>query len=367
MHRLVQAQVDLAALTHNLAVARRAAGTRQVWPVVKADAYGHGMEQVVAALATADGFCVADLDEGLRLRQAGVQQPVLVIQGACSLDGLQAAATAGLVLGLHDPVQLELLERYQDSLPPGSLRIWLKVDTGMRRLGLAPATVASCRARLERLQAVAEVGLMTHLACADEPDHPLNGQQLQALEAVAGQVSGPVSGCNSAALLAGLLTDDQVVRPGIMLYGASPLLDRDAAALGLRPAMRLVSRLLAVKPVAAGESVGYGATWQAPQAGRIGLVAIGYGDGYPRAAGSQVGRAPVEVLVRGRLVPLCGRVSMDSLAVDLSSLPEARAGDPVVLWGDRPSVDAVARRLGTIGYDLLAGLTARVPRHYRSD
>lgn len=365
MHRLVQAQIDLGAIAHNFSVARRAAAGRKVWPVVKADAYGHGMDQVVQALPQADGFCVADLDEGVHLRTLGVRQPVLVIQGAMSVSGFTQAAQSGLVLGLHDLHQLDMLEACASRLPPQALKIWLKVDTGMYRLGLRPEDVEDCRRRLQRLPAVAEVGLMTHFACADEVDHPLNAKQVDRFLAAAQQPASALSGCNSAALLSGLLDQDQIVRPGIMLYGASPFAARSAAELGLRPAMRLVSRLLAVKQVQKGGGVGYGSAWVAERDARIGLVGIGYGDGYPRHAGTVTGE-PVQVALGAQLVPVRGRVSMDSLAVDLTACPDAGAGDEVVLWGDRPGVDEVAQRLGTIGYELVAGLTARVPRTYGS-
>lgn len=367
MHRLVQAQIDLGAVVHNFRVARQLAAGREIWPVVKADAYGHGMEQVAGALTEADGFCVATLDEGLRLRAAAVPQPVLVLQGASSVESWRAAAEAGLTLGLHDRSQLALLERCAQQLSARSLEVWLKVDTGMRRLGLAPAEVADCRRRLEALAPVSRVGLMTHFACADVPGHPLTERQIREFRALVGQVQGPLSACNSAALLSGLTVPDRVARPGIMLYGASPFMDRSAAELGLRPAMRLVSSLLAVKDIAPGESVGYGAAWVARRPARIGLVGIGYGDGYPRHAGTGGGRPPVQVGVRGQLVPLCGRVSMDSLAIDLTDCPDAMSGDEVELWGTLPAVDAVAQALDTIGYELLSGLTARIPRVYGSN
>lgn len=359
MQRLVRATIDLRALRRNFALARRRAGRRQVWPVVKADAYGHGVLAVVRALADAEGFCVADLDEGLQLRVAGITQPILVIQGVHSGAGLAAAAEAGLTLGVHGTEQLALIEKDAPKLPVGSLRLWLKIETGMRRLGLEAEQVLEAQDRLSTLSAVAELGMMTHFACADSADHPLTDVQATEFGMATLGAKGPTSACNSAALLTGCYRRDTVVRPGIMLYGASPLLGRTADGLKLAPVMTLRSRVLAVKEVPAGHSVGYGATWTAPEDTRIGVVAVGYGDGYPRHAPSgtpvRIGACDVHTL---------GRVSMDSLTVDLRLAAHVHVGDEVVLWGRGLPVDQVATAAGTIGYELLTGVSSRVPREY---
>ncbi len=359
MHRLIKAQIDLRALRRNFEQARERAGRRAVWPVVKANAYGHGVGPVVRALADADGFCVADLDEGLMLRELGVTAPVLVIQGAFSGAGLRAAIAAGLTLGVHDPEQVKLLLRDAAQLPAGSLRLWLKLETGMHRLGLQTEQALKVREQLAGLAAVAELGMMTHFACADTVDHPLTDTQATEFGMATLATNGPVSACNSAALLTGAYQSDSVVRPGIMLYGGTPLLGRTAAGLSLAPVMTLMSRVVAVKDVRAGESVGYGASWVASETTRIGLVAAGYGDGYPRHAPSgtpvRIGACDVHTL---------GRVSMDSLAVDLRTAGHVRPGDEVVLWGRGLPVDLVAAAADTIGYELLAGLTSRVARVY---
>ncbi len=360
MQRLVKATIDLPALRRNYALARCRADGRQVWPVVKADAYGHGMFEVARALADADGFCVADLDEGLQLRVAGITQPILVIQGVHSGAGLAAAAEAGLTLGVHGTEQLELIEKDASKLASGSLRLWLKIETGMHRLGLEAEKTLEAQDRLSGLAAVAELGLMTHFACADSADHPLTEAQATAFGRVALSAKGPTSACNSAALLTGCYRNDTVVRPGIMLYGASPLLGRSAAGLELAPVMTLHSRILAVKEVPAGCSVGYGASWTASEDTRIGIVAVGYGDGYPRHAPSGT-----PVRVDGCEVHTLGRVSMDSLTVDLRRAAQVRVGDEVVLWGQGLAVDEVATAAGTIGYELLTGVSSRVPREYR--
>lgn len=359
MQRLIRATIDLRALRRNFALARDCAGHRAVWPVVKADAYGHGVLEVVWALADADGFCVADLDEGLCLREAGVTQPILVIQGAHSGAGLAAAAASGLTLGVHVVEQIELIEQDAPSLPAGSLRLWLKIETGMHRLGLDAEDALAARDRLGALAAVAEVGMMTHFACADSADHPLTDAQVRAFGTATLAAMGPISACNSAALLTGCYRRDSVVRPGIMLYGASPLLGRTADGLKLSPVMTLRSRILAVKEVPAGQSVGYGAAWTARENTRIGVVAAGYGDGYPRHVPSgtpvRIGACDVHTL---------GRVSMDSLTVDLRQAAHVRVGDEVVLWGRGLPVDQVAAAAGTIGYELLTGVSSRVPREY---
>ncbi len=362
MHRSVRARIDLSALRHNFAIARRHAGARAVWPVVKADAYGHGMLPVARALEAADGFCVADLDEALVLRHAGIDKPLLAIQGAHDGAGLRAAAAARVTLGVHDPAQLAVIERTGPSLAPSSLRLWLKLETGMHRLGLEPRAALSARDRLASMAAVAECGVMTHFACADSPAHPLTATQADVFARAAWVAIGPVSACNSAALLTGAFPGDSVVRPGIMLYGASPLLERSAADLGLLPVMSFDTRVIAVKALAAGETVGYGATWSAPAATRVAIVAAGYGDGYPRHAPSGT---PVHI--GGAEFTTVGRVSMDSLTVDLGPSTDAaqvQVGDAVTLWGDALAVDRIAAAAGTIGYDLLAGVTGRVPREY---
>ena len=360
MHRAVRAVVDLDAFRRNWLRACAFAGTRQVWPVIKGDAYGHGMVELAEALPGASGFCVADLDEGLTLRRSGIDQPILVIQGPADEAGLRAAVAANLVLGIHDPVQVELLRALLPQFGADRVALWLKLETGMHRLGLDPAQVPALHDEFTALGAVRELGLMTHLACADEPEHPLNAAQCRAFaDAAEGHASGPLSVCNSAALIAGIHEQDTIVRPGYMLYGGSPLLDRSAEAIGLEPVMTLRSRLIAVKTVAAGETVGYAASWRATGPTRIGLVAAGYGDGYPRHApsGTPVRIGNVDVVT-------VGRVSMDSITVDLTAAPDARVGDEVTLWGRGLGVDRIAAAAGTIGLELLTRVPPRVPRLY---
>jgi alanine racemase len=352
-----RAYIDLAALRHNLAVVRARAPASRVWAVIKADAYGHGAAQAAAALASADGFALARVDEALALRRLGVHKPLLVMEGFADGDELSAAVGAGLTLALHDAWQIALLEERIGRLSPSPpLRLWLKVDTGMGRLGIQPDAAAAAADRLRALAPSVELtGLMSHLANADDPDHGLTAVQCATARALAAALTLPLSIGNSAGILAHAAARTDWVRPGIMLYGGSPMLAQTAAELGLRPVMTLTSRLIAVRRLQAGAAVGYGSTYVCPEAMPVGVVAIGYGDGYPRHA---PGGTPV--LIRGRRVPLIGRVSMDMISVDLRGVPEAAAGDAVTLWGEGLPVEEIAGLVGTINYELLCRLSRRV-------
>mgnify|MGYP000945256201 CR=1 FL=1 len=352
-HRYARAYIDLAAFRANLAVAKARAGARAVYAVVKADAYGHGMAALAGAATAADGFCVADLDEGLALRAVIPERPIVVLQGAHDRDGFAAARAAGLTLVLHQAEQVQRFLADAKSGAPAPLP-WLELDTGMHRLGLNETAFAEARQLLAPLFSDQAMTVMTHFACADTPAHTLHHAQRARLATPPGLRR---SACNSAALLAGEVLGDDIVRPGIMLYGGASLADAAPAALGLQPVMTLTSRILAVRTVPVGDSVGYGAAWTAQRVSRIATVALGYGDGYPRTmpAGSPV------LTAAGR-APLVGRVSMDSLAIDVTDLPTVGPGQEVVLWGEGLAVDELAERQGTIGYELLTRLGPRVPR-----
>jgi len=349
-HRYARALIDLQAFRSNLALAKGCAGGRAVYAVVKADAYGHGMATIVGAGEAADGFCVADLDEGLQLRALVPERPIVVLQGAHDRAGMAAAAEAALTLVLHTPEQvagfIDGLRLSEASLAP-----WLELDSGMHRLGLDASALAAAKAQLE-VKGLAPT-VMTHFACADTPGAPLHQRQRVAAAAL----GAPSSACNSAALLAGEVTGDHIVRPGIMLYGGASLAEPTPEALRLAPVMTLTSRILAVRAVPAGDSVGYGASWVAPRESRIATVALGYGDGYPRTLPSGT-----PVLTAAGIAPLVGRVSMDSLTIDITDLPSVGLGDRVTLWGKGLPVDQLAAALGTIGYELLTRLGPRVPR-----
>lgn len=350
------ALIDHAALRHNLGVVRRNAPGARVWAVVKADAYGHGLLPVAQSLTGADGLAVARVEEGIRLREAGLTLPVLVLEGAVFTDEVEAAGRHRLELALHQEEQAALLEQAR---PPRPLQVWIKVDTGMHRLGVDPGAVLGLLARLGRCPRVAPgIALMTHLANADDPADATSERQCERLRALA-PAGTTLSIGNSAGILAFPAARTDWVRPGIMLYGGSPLVGRGADQLDLRPVMTLTTRLIAVKRLRRGDAVGYGGTFVCPEDMAVGIAGIGYGDGYPRHA---PGGTPV--LLGGRRAPLVGRVSMDMLSIDLRGLPPARVGDPVTLWGEGLPVDEIAARAGTISYELLCRVTPRVHRDH---
>jgi alanine racemase len=351
---LIRAVIDSHALRHNLSVIRaRAAGARVI-AVVKANAYGHGLVSTSLALGDADGLAVARLEEALALRAAGIGARIVLLEGVFSLAELAEAAHERLDLVVHDALQIELLER---SAAGERCPLWLKIDTGMNRLGFAPREFAAALARIRALNPAArELRLLTHLACANERDDRVTRAQLERFREATRGLDYEVSIANSAGIFGALPLGCHWVRPGLALYGASPFADCSAGSLGLRPVMTLVSSVIAVRRVPRGESVGYGGSWVAPRDSQIAIVAAGYGDGVHRSLGT--GTA---VLVNGARAPLAGRVSMDMLAVDVSALNGVRVGTPVVLWGDGLPVEEAAERAGTIAYELLCGVSPRVP------
>jgi alanine racemase len=353
----VTATIDLAALRHNLACVRRYAPGSRVMAAVKADGYGHGAVPVARTLAAGgvDALAVACLEEAVHLREAGVTVPIALLGGVLSSEEAREAVRLQLQIVVHDPWQLAALEPLQDA----GVSLWFKIDTGMHRLGFAPTAVPMLAAALESRPAWTLCGWMTHLACADEPDQPMTAQQIERFDAALGTLPGPRSIANSAGLLAWPQARREWVRPGLALYGASPLPDRSAEALGLRPVMQLDSRLLSIHDVPEGATVGYGATYRCPELMRVGIVSAGYADGVHR-------RLPTgtPVLVCGRRVPMVGRVSMDMIAVDLREVPEAQVGSAVRLWGDGLPAEEIARYAGTIAYELFCGLARRVHFSY---
>lgn len=346
-----QAIIDRSALAHNLTRVRELAPASRVYAAVKADGYGHGAPVVVQALAKADGFAVSSLDEALQLRWSGVDKPIVMLSQPLDDTVCAQAGENGFEVVLFHRAQLEALERYRGP----SLAVWVKLDTGMHRLGFAAGRAGELAAWIKTLERVHLVGWLTHLACADEPARDNTQRQIECFaQATAGQ-TGLRSIANSAGVLAWPATHVDIVRPGIMLYGSSPMHDRDAAACGLKPAMHLTAPVIARNTIAAGECIGYGATWCTPETMDVGVIGIGYGDGYPRHA-----RAGTPVRIGGRRVPLVGRVSMDMITVDLRGAPEVRVGDRATLWGGDPDVDEVARAADTIAYELFCQLTPRV-------
>ena len=319
---------------------------------VKAEGYGHGLVRTARAL-DADAFAVACVEEALALREAGIDRRIVLLEGVFEADELPWCAQHALDIAVHQPEQLRMLELARLERP---LRVWLKIDSGMHRLGLAPETTSAAFQRLRACPAVqAEIGLMSHLARADERDCDYTRQQLQIFETATAGLQGERSLANSAGILGWPQTHFDWVRPGIMLYGASPFAGSVAAEYDLRPVMTLSTRLIAINRLRQGEPVGYGGTWVCPEDMDVGVAAAGYGDGYPRHAPSGT-----PVLVNGCEAALIGRVSMDMIALDLRQHPGARIGDPVVLWGEGLPVERIAEAAGTISYPLLCGITGRV-------
>ena len=348
--RPIKALISLDAMAHNLRVARRVAGATKLMAVVKANAYGHGLSRAIRAMQAADGFAVLTVEEAANLRQMGVQHPILLLEGVFSPDELPLCADLNVWPMFHCEQQLDWL--MQPRAKP--LHVFIKFDSGMHRLGFPLDQVDTVLNRVNATPNIAGITLMTHFAQADEAAGV--AQPLQAFQSRIAHTNLPWSTANSAALLHYPAAHGDWARPGIMLYGASPFADTTAAELDLKPAMTLMSEIIAVQTLQAGDGVGYGLSYRAPHAMRIGTVACGYGDGYPRHAPTGT-----PVLVNGKRTRTLGRVSMDMLCVDLTDMPEARIGSPVVLWGAGLPVEEVAHAAETISYELLCALAARVP------
>jgi len=350
MPRPIQASIDLSALERNLHAARRLTSAR-IMAVIKANAYGHGLLRAAEALHAADGFAVLDLGDAVRLREAGLRQTILLLEGVFSAADMNVLAEYDISIVLHGRHQVAMLDAYPRR---GGLSVWLKVNSGMNRLGFIPQEVPVVMAQLKAHAAVRDVTLMTHFANADEAEGVV--AQMERFNALAAPCNMPRSLANSAALLRYPATHGDWVRPGIMLYGSSPFAKTSARELGLRPVMTLSSEIISVREIQAGEQVGYGGLFRAERRMRVGVVACGYADGYPRHAPTGT-----PVLVQGQRTSLVGRVSMDMLSVDLSALPDADVGSRVILWGEGLPVDEVALAAGTISYELLCAVAARVP------
>ncbi len=347
-----RATIDHAALRHNLQQVRIKAPASRIWAVIKANAYGHGIESVAKGLAAADGFAVARVEEALRLRRMGIHKPLLILEGVFSPADAQAAIHAGCQLTVHQPHQVEML---QDLSSERSVAIWLKVDTGMHRLGARPERIHEMAARLKNCPRVSEVNLMTHLANADDRSDATTQRQCERFEQLPLATFKQLSMANSAGLMAYPSTQRDWVRPGIMLYGVSPFGDSFGEQEGLRPVMTFSGRVIAVNSCQKADPVGYGGTYRCPEDMPVAVVGVGYGDGYPRHA---VSGTPV--LIRQQRLSLVGRVSMDMLCVDARAMPDLAVGEQVVLWGDGLPVEEIARAADTIGYELLCGITERV-------
>lgn len=354
------AEISAAAVRHNLARTREAAPGSRITAVIKSDGYGHGIVRVAQALEAADGYAVARCHEAMTLREAGISKPILVLEGFLDAGELEQCAGYGLEAALQHDSQLEMLRQAH---VVGSVRVWIKLDTGMHRLGFLPERFSEVLASLRALSLVSDdVAVMSHLANADDPDDPLTVTQCRRFLAATNGFDGERALANSAGVLGWPQTHLDRVRPGIMLYGCTPFLEGAAVEAGLRPAMTLRTKVIALTEIEPGEAVGYGGTWRAARKTRIGVVAAGYGDGYPRHAPSGT-----PTLINGHIAPIIGRVSMDMITIDLTEHPGANVGDGVVLWGDGLPIEIVAERAGTISYELLCGVTQRVLRVDRGE
>lgn len=360
MIRLLRARIDSHALRHNLGTIRAYAPHSKVMAVIKANAYGHGLVSTALALADADSLAVARIDEGIALRSAGVQTPIVLLEGVFNAEQLAEAAHHRFELVVHDPLQIKLLEAHRDAR---RFIVWIKMDTGMNRLGFRPEAFAPALARLKALTVPAlELRAMTHLARADERDEPMTREQIAKFEVTLNScgLTGPqrlsTSIGNSAGTLGWPQAHGDWVRPGLALYGVSPFAEATAEQHSLRPVMTLETTVLTVREVKQGETVGYAGAWRAGRDSAIAILAAGYGDGLPRHLENGT-----PVLIGGVRHPLVGRVSMDMIAVDVTGAPRVAVGSKAVVWGEGLPVEEVARHADTIPYELLCGVSQRVP------
>jgi alanine racemase len=351
---LIRAVIDTAALRSNLETIRARAPRSKVMAVVKANAYGHGLIMTAAALPHSDAFAVARLEEGIRLRESGIAQPIILLEGVFNAEQLLDAAVHRFELIVHDPLQVALLEAFRGAF---RFTVWAKIDTGINRLGFRPEDFPGALARLRALSTpVHELRVMTHLARADEREVAMTTEQVARFHAATGTLGLATSIGNSAGIFGWADAAGDWVRPGLALYGISPFADVRGAQLGLKPVMTLESAVIGLRRVPRGESVGYAGAWTAQRDSRIAILAGGYGDGLLRSL-----KDGSPVLIDGHRAPLVGRVSMDMIAVDVTDLPEPHVGTRCLLWGPGLPVEEVASHAGTISYEMLCGVRQRVP------
>lgn len=357
MSRGAKAIIDLNALQHNYQVAQSTAKSSQLIPIIKANAYGHGAIEVAQALSSASLFGVAALEEALELRQAGIAQPILLLEGFFHPSEIEEVIANNCLMVLHSLQQIEQLLSYAIESP---LHVWIKLDTGMNRLGLLPEELPLAVARLQSNKLITIDVLASHLACADDLHNLYTPRQLEILKASNQAYSFALSMANSAGILAWPDSHFQWVRPGIMLYGANPFIHGSAEEYQLKPVMQLTAKIIALHQRKQGEAIGYGNTWVCPESMPVGVVGIGYGDGYPRIVPHGT-----PTWINGKEAMIIGRVSMDMLCVDLRGHNQVQIGDTVQLWGDKIAVDQVARAAQTIAYELTCGISKRVQYEYR--
>ncbi|MCF6203967.1 MAG: alanine racemase [Methylococcaceae bacterium] len=346
------ATINMRSVSHNIKKVREYAPRAKIMAVIKANAYGHGLLSIASELKDVDAFAVARVDEGIRLRKAGFTKRIIILEGFVCEEELQVIIKNNLDVVVHSLEQVDILEKYSTIK---KISVWLKHDTGMNRLGFRINEFTSVYQRLMGCSNVNQsITLITHLSSADT-NSPTTSEQIKIFNESVNNYSAEKSIANSAGIIAWPNSILDWVRPGLMLYGVSPFIENTGKEIGLEPVMSLYSRLIAVKDIEKGETVGYAGTWVSDKKTKIGVVSIGYGDGYPRYA--QTG---TPVLINGKRVPLIGRVSMDMITVDLSDQIDVKLGDKVMLWGDGLAVEEIAKYADTIPYTLLCGITPRV-------
>lgn len=356
MSRPARALVNVSALQHNFQIVRQHAPKSKIMAVIKANAYGHGAIEVARALADADAFAVASIDEARELREAGINQPICLLSGFFGEEDLVQSAKLRLDPIIHYAEQVEQLKKFKADAP---INTWIKIDTGMCRLGFEPDEFDDVLRTLQGSDAVAEIKVMSHFANADNTGDSKTQEQIDTFVQATSGCTAPFSLANSAGVLVWPTSHLDWVRPGIMLYGSSPVTKKNIEDFDLHSVMTLETELMAVYQRRKGQAIGYGGDWVCPSDMTIGVAAIGYGDGYPRHAPTGT-----PVLVNNQRAKLVGRVSMDMITIDLSEQKEARSGDPVVLWGEGLPADEIAQLSGTISYELFCKVTARVPRTF---
>jgi alanine racemase len=358
--RSTKAIINLKAIQHNLSVIRQFSPKAKVMAVIKADAYGHGIVPVAQSLAGADLLSVACMNEAISLREAAVSLPILLLEGFFDKDELSQVIELNLETVVHQQKQVDELEAFAESYTgKEKIKVWLKLDTGMNRLGFDKEDYLAAYQTLSQCSLVSSVNLMSHLACADDINNPMNQFQVKQFKTVTNELTGELSMANSAGVIAWPESHFDWVRPGIALFGCSPMLGFDGLSHNFQPAMTLQSQLITIRHLKFGDTVGYGASWKAKENTRIGIIAIGYGDGYPRHA-----KEGTPVWINGKTYPLVGKVSMDMLAVDLSNQEKFNLGDKVILWGENLPVETIASHSNTIAYTLLCAVTSRVKFEY---
>lgn len=354
-----EAIIDIAALQHNFKLLHGKCLSAKVAVVIKANAYGHGAVQFAQALPEADAFAVSRLPEAVELRNAGIKQPILLLEGCFCVDELKSASALGFHTMIHNEQQLKELESIKVDKP---IQVWLKIDTGMHRLGISPESVAEYYKRIKASSnSDDEIGFASHFHSADELGSDATTQQIKCFEEATKGYSGPRSLSNSAGVLYWPDAHYDWLRPGIALYGIVPRIESTGAEEGLRSVMTLKSKLISVREHKKGEAVGYGHNWVASQDTRIGVVAMGYGDGYPRTAPSGT-----PVLINGRRASIVGNISMDMITVDLGPNAQDKVGDEVIFWGNDLPVEEIALHIGTLAYELVIKLTGRVKKTYKN-